>query len=181
MNRIITALSVSIMALSPLAIADNTSAQSSAFGGEGGTGGAGGTGIGNGGMGGTGIGGEAHGGAGGVGQGGLGQGGIGQGGTGTGGDAINTGNAQTLQFNQARQSPSGFAFAPMPTATCQGSFGVFASFIAGLGFSMSHTLDQCAIGEEARTMAGMGRADLGVKILCKNAKYASQLDECKVM
>ena len=169
MNRIISAaLSASIMILSPLAIADNSSAQSSAFGGEGGLGGSGGTGIGNGGMGGTGIGGEAHGGAGGVGQ---------------GGAATSEGSNQTsiVQFDQVRQSPSVFMGAPMPTAVCQATAGGFLSFIGGVGLAASFTLSQCEIREEARSLVGMGRPDLALQVMCMNAKYTSQLKECKAI
>ena len=168
MNRIISAaLSASIMILSPLAIADNSSAQSSAFGGEGGLGGSGGTGIGNGGMGGTGIGGEAHGGAGGVGQ---------------GGAATSEGSNQTsiVQFDQVRQSPSVFMGAPMATAPCQASMGGFLSFIGGIGLAGSRTLEECEIRESARISHAVGEQKMAREILCMG-KYASRTSQCKAI
>jgi hypothetical protein len=179
MKRIITVLSVSIMALSPLASADNTSAQSSAFGGEGGAGGAGGTGIGNGGMGGVGFGGNAQGG---TGLGGLGQGGIGQGGIGQGGAATSEGSNQSsnVHFDQIRQSPSVFMGAPMPTAPCQASMGGFLSFIGGIGMAGSRTLEECEIRESSRIAHAVGEQKMAKEILCMG-KYASQTSQCKAM
>lgn len=187
MKHISVALSVSLLAFAPFAAADNSHAQSSASGGNatgighGGAGGLGGTGIGNGGAGGNGFGGEAHGGAGGDANAEGGTGGVGYGGTGQGGAASNAGNNQSasMHFEQARTSPSGFAFAPMPTSMCQGSTGIWASFVGGLGFASSRDIEWCRIMELGRTFAGMGRADIGVKIMCKFDKYANQLDECK--
>jgi hypothetical protein len=148
--------------------ADNQSStsHSSSSGGAGGLGGAGGTGIGNGGTGGNGFGGEAHGGAGGIGQ---------------GGAASNAGNNQSssMHFEQIRQSPAVFMSAPMPTAVCQATAGGFLSFIAGAGFAASFTLSACEVREEARSLVGMGRPDLALKVMCRNAQYTSQLDECK--
>jgi hypothetical protein len=178
MKRVsMAALSVSLMILSPLAVADNTSAQSSAFGGEGGAGGAGGTGIGNGGMGGIGIGGEAHGGAGGVGQGGFGQGGIGQGGAAT---SEGSNQSSIVQFDQVRQSPSVFMGAPMPTAPCQASMGGFLSFIGGIGLAGSRTLEECEIRESARISHAVGEQKMAREILCMG-KYASRTSQCKAI
>lgn len=131
-------------------------------------------------QGGNGFGGSGYGGAGGdsssISHGGVGMGGIG---TGTGGNASNAGNAQSIHFDQIRQSPAVFMGAPMPTAVCQATAGGFLSFIGGAGFATSFTLAQCEIREEARSLAALGRPDLGLKIMCASAKYTSQLDECK--
>lgn len=157
-----TALAISFMLLSPIASSDNSSSQSTAFGGEGGNAAGGMGGIGQGGSGGTGIG---NGGTGGLGQ---------------GGAATNEGNHQSasMNFDQVRQSPSVFMNAPMPTAVCQATAGGFLSFIGGAGFGMSYTLNQCEVREEARTLVGLGRPDLALKIMCMNAKYTSQLPQC---
>lgn len=187
MNRQILLITVAF-ACDP-ACADNVSAQASAQGGSsssvsnGGTGyGYGGSGVGYGGTGGSSssISHGGEGGSGGNGFGGMGGvGGIGQGGSAVGGNATNTGNVQSLNFDQVRQSPAVFMSAPMPTAVCQATAGGFLSFIGGLGVAASFTLDQCEIREEARALAGLGRPDLGLKIMCASAKYTSQLEECK--
>lgn len=189
MNFLLFLLTVFLLSISSIASSDNSSAQSSAIGqggnayggtggvGFGGDGGAGGSsssishgGNGFGGQGGAGgLGGTAYGGIGGA-------GGIG---TGTGGNASNAGNSQSLHFDQVRQSPAVFMGAPMPTAVCQATAGGFLSFIGGAGFAASFTLAQCEIREEARSLAALGRPDLGLKIMCASAKYTSQLDECK--
>jgi hypothetical protein len=114
-----------------------------------------------------------------VSQGGTGFGGAGGIGTGTGGNASNTGNSQSLHFDQIRQSPAVFMGAPMPTAVCQATAGGFLSFIAGAGFAASFTLQQCEIREEARSLVGLGRPDLALRVMCANAKYTSQLEECQ--
>lgn len=175
MNFLLFLFTVFLLSVSSIASSDNSSAQSSAigqggnayggtggvgFGGDGGAGGSGGAG---------GLGGTAYGGIGGA-------GGIG---TGTGGNASNAGNSQSLHFDQVRQSPAVFMGAPMPTAVCQATAGGFLSFIGGAGFAASFTLAQCEIREEARSLAALGRPDLGLKIMCASAKYTSQLDECR--
>jgi hypothetical protein len=183
-----TIVIISIIALLALGVvdakADNNSNVSQSSGGMGGMGGMGGVGNGFGGAGGDSSS-ISHGGAGGLGGTGMGGVGTGFGGTGQGGAATasNAGNAQssTVNFDQARYSPSGFAFAPMPTSMCQGSTGVWASFIGGLGFASSRDIEWCRVMELGRALAGMGRADLGVKIMCKFDEYASQLEECKEM
>ncbi len=145
------------------------------YGGMGGAGGLGGIGYGGDSTatGGTGIG---HGGEGGNGFGGT--GGIGQGGA-----ANNAGNSlsTSIQYDQVRQSPAVFMSAPMPTAVCQATAGGFLSFIAGAGFAASFTLDQCEIREEARSLVGIGRPDLALRVMCGNAKFTSKLAECQGM
>jgi hypothetical protein len=151
------------------------SASSIGMGGAGGT--ASSIGNGYGGMGGAGgLGGIGHGGEGGNGFGGT--GGIGQGGA-----ANNAGNSlsTSIQYDQVRQSPAVFMSAPMPTAVCQATAGGFLSFVAGAGFAASFTLDQCEIREEARSLVGMGRPDLALRVMCGNAKFTSKLSECKGM
>jgi hypothetical protein len=185
-----------LMCLSPLAIADNNSSQSSAFGGNaaggmggmggnaaggsatgighGGAGGFGGTGIGNGGTGGTGIGGEAHGGAGGIGQ-----GGIGLGGNGTGGEATNAGNSQSasMNINQERQSPAVFMSAPLPTAPCQATMGGFLSFIGGIGLAGSRTLQECEKRESSRIAYIIGQPKMALELMCMT-EYGAKTSAC---
>ena len=68
--------------------------------------------------------------------------------------------------------------APAPTAPCQATAGGFASFIAGVGFAASYTLEQCEIRETARIAHGIGEQTMARKILCK-AEFAKDLEECR--
>ena len=123
------------------------------------------------------TGGSGYGGMGGSGgAGGIGGVGIG----GSGGTASNSGNAQSVNFDQVRQAPAVFMNAPMPTSPCQATAGGFLSMFifGGAGVSGSYTLEQCEIREEARSLVGMGRSDLALKVMCM-AKYSSRLQECK--
>lgn len=174
------------MSLFSPALADNSQSSSNSQGGNGagyGYGGAGGnsSSIGNGGdggnggtgYGGTGQGGNGYGGLGGTGLGGA--GGVGMGGSGS---ASNQGIAQSIHFDQVRQSPAVFMNAPAPTAPCQASIGGFLSFIGGVGLAGSRTLKECELRETARIAHGIGRPDMAKRLLCMG-EYASQLQECR--
>jgi len=179
-----------LLAAIPKAYGDNNAISNvntnSSMGGAGGMGGSatGGTGIGHGGQGGTGgSGGHATGGS--------------SSSTATGGDSdvsvqavsgnvtggnssstSSPNNSQAITYETVRQSPSVFLTAPHPTAVCQGSLGFFATFIGGLGFSTSHTLEECEKRETARVAFGIDQPAIAKQVLCMT-KFASQTTECK--
>lgn len=196
MNLLLLLITVFLVSVSSLAFSQAVGYGGSAFGGAGGAGGnsssvsQGGNGFGGSGYGGAGgdsssvsHGGIGMGGAGGLGgSGGLGMGGAGgiggQGGDGTGGAANNIGNAQSIHFDQVRQSPSVFMGAPMPTSPCQASMGGFLSFIGGVGLAGSRTLEECEKREASRAAFGIGQAQMALEIMCMT-EYGSKTSVCR--